>query len=144
MVAIESLAFAVVTLLLPSGGCRGELRPCCCWCASLCKIGLHCRAESQESELLGSSPREQGREQKMSPPRGRKGLPSRGSLQRAQQKHASDACQCCPSYVICPWSIPANNVAVSQNAYYITLLNNYRNIKQKSLKPIHETVRMNF
>ncbi|KAK0145946.1 hypothetical protein N1851_015130 [Merluccius polli] len=65
-----------------------------------------CRAESQESELLGSSPREQAREQKMRPPRGRKGRPSSASRQRAQQKQVSTACQCWPSYVIWPWSIP--------------------------------------
>lgn len=123
VVGVESLAVAVVRLL-PSGGRRAELHSCCSWCTNLCEVGLHCRAESQESELLGSSPREQGREQKMSPPRGRKGLPSRGSRQRAQQKQASEACQCCPSYVICPWSIPANTILIMYLhivLYYIML-----------------------
>lgn len=75
------------------------------------------KAESQESELLGSSPREQGREQKMRPPRGRKGLPSRGSWQWAQQKHASVACQCWPSYVIWPWSMPGGQTKQQGDIY---------------------------
>lgn len=73
----------VIGGLTPSGGCSGEPH-CKGWCFSAvlqhgCRGVLLCSAESQESELLGSSPSEQGLEQKMSPPRGRKGRPSRGS-----------------------------------------------------------------
>ncbi|TNN29514.1 hypothetical protein EYF80_060337 [Liparis tanakae] len=64
------------------------------------------KAESEESEPLGSSPRLQEREQKIWPCLGRKGRPSRERLQRAQPKQPSVACQCCPSYVIWPWSMP--------------------------------------
>lgn len=42
-------------------------------------------------------PRLQAREQKIRPPRGRKGRPSRGRPQRLQQKQRSEACQCWPS-----------------------------------------------
>lgn len=94
-------SFAVPGATTPSSGCRGEPH-CDCWRFSVaqwrrCWGGWLCSAESHESELLGSSPSEQAREQKMRPPRGRKGRPSRGSRQRSQQKHASTACQCCPS-----------------------------------------------
>lgn len=102
---VLTLEVAAGTLVPPCG--RG-VELCCGLWISLCDTDLLCRAESQESELSGSSPSEQEREQKMSPPRGRKGLPSRGSRQQAQLKHASEACQCWPSYVIWPWSIPAD------------------------------------
>lgn len=49
---------------------------------------------------LLTCPALQDREQKICPCFGRKGRPSRERLQRAQQKHSSVACQCCPSYVI--------------------------------------------
>lgn len=51
----------------------------------------------------------QDREQKICPCFGKKGRPSRERLQWAQQKHSSVACQCCPSYVIWPWSMPWSN-----------------------------------
>lgn len=110
-------SFAAVTDdLMPSSGCRGEPHCDCCgfsvvpqrWCWGC----LLCSAELWDSALLDSSPREQCLEQKISPPRGRKGRPSRGSWQRAQQKHDSTACQCWPSYIIWPWSIPERKLLI--------------------------------
>lgn len=136
---MQSFAGAIMGLM-PSSGCSGEPH-CSLWCFSAvpyCLLwwgDLVCRAESQESELLGSSPREQDLEQKIRPLRGRKGRPRRGSWQRAQQKHESTACQCWPSYVIWPWSIP-EEIFVCQlwnfkiNLYYL----------RTHLKAMHNTL----
>ena len=74
---------------------------------------------------VGGSPLLQPMEQKMRPRRGRNGRPSSELRQVWQQKQPSVACQCCPSWVICPVT---TNITINKRCSSNTLSIDMRSV----------------